>query len=86
MTQSAQTYPDWPGAMKRRTAAAYLDLAEAAFEREVAVGALPPPILLGGKPHWRKVALDNALGMLAGEEAVPEYIRRFEERRAKRTT
>jgi hypothetical protein len=72
--------------MRRKTAAAYLDLAEAAFEREVAIGVLPPSFLLGGKPHWRKEALDKALAIIAGDDQVPEHIRRFEERHAKQTT
>ncbi|MBB4857209.1 excisionase family DNA binding protein [Novosphingobium chloroacetimidivorans] len=76
----ASTLPDWPGAMKRKTAAAYLDLSEAAFDRDVAAGVLPPSFVLGGKPHWRKEALDKALELLCGDGPVPEHIRRFEER------
>lgn len=80
----ASTLPDWPGAMKRKTAAAYLDVSEAAFDRDVSAGALPPSFILGGRPHWRKEALDKAMALLCGEDPVPEHIRRFEERHNRR--
>lgn len=56
-----------PAAMKRATAAAYCDLTVPAFEREVAAGRLPQPIMLGGTLHWRQAAIDAALAGLAGE-------------------
>lgn len=52
--------------MLRKTAAAYCELSEAAFEREVASGALPMPVLLGGKPHWHREQIDQHLADLAG--------------------
>lgn len=58
--------PYWPAAMLRKTAAAYLDMSEAAFQREVACGALPLPIVLGGKPHWHRDAIDQRLADLSG--------------------
>jgi hypothetical protein len=55
--------------MKRATAAAYCDLSEAAFEREVHSGRLPPAVRLGGSEHWHKDAIDAALAFLAGDRA-----------------
>lgn len=55
--------------MTRGRAAHYCDLSEASFEREVAAGRLPHPVKLGGKDHWSRVALDEALERLAGESA-----------------
>jgi hypothetical protein len=55
--------------MTRARAAHYCDLPEAEFEREVAAGTLPPPILLGRKPHWSRKDLDERLDMLAGGDA-----------------
>lgn len=57
----------WPAMMKRKTAAEYADLSEAAFVREVAAGRLPPAIIFGGREHWRKEAIDKALDLLSGE-------------------
>ena len=58
--------------MRRRTAAEYVDLSEAAFEREVAAGRLPCATLLGGKDHWDRFALDAALNRISGH-AEPDY-------------
>lgn len=58
-------YP--PRMMKRQTAAHYCDLSIAAFEREVASGTLPQPVMLGGKEHWCRSALDRALDVLSGD-------------------
>lgn len=44
----------WPRMLKRKTAAQYCDLSEAAFEREVVAGRLPAPVMLGGREHSRK--------------------------------
>jgi hypothetical protein len=59
--------PYWPRMMRRATAAAYCDLTEAGFEREVAAGRLPLPVPLDGKDHWSRVTLDEYLARLAGE-------------------
>lgn len=56
----------WPAMMLRKTAAAYCDLSEAAFEREVNAGRLPTPIMFGGKQHWHRVSLDKDLERIAG--------------------
>lgn len=52
--------------MKRQTAAQYCDMSVAAFEREIIGGRLPSPVLLGGREHWCKNALDKALDQIAG--------------------
>lgn len=59
--------PYWPAAMTRKEAAAYLCLSEAKFEQEVNAGTLPLPIELGGRPHWSRRKLDEALEVLHGE-------------------
>lgn len=67
----------WPQAMKRKTAAAYLDMSEAAFEREVFQGRLPASFVLGGREHWLRDAIDRALDHLSGSHKVePDYRRR----------
>ena len=66
----------WPAMMKRQTAASYCDLSEAAFEREVAGGRLPPPVTLGGRDHWSKAAMDRALSLISGE-GMSDAERRF---------
>lgn len=53
--------PDWPQAMKRKTAAAYCDLTETAFAQEVSSRRLPQPAILGGQEHWHRQAIDEAL-------------------------
>ena len=63
----------WPRMMRRRTAAEYVDMTEAAFEREVLAGRLPSPVLLGGRDHWDRFALDEALNQIAGITAEPDY-------------
>lgn len=70
----------WPALMKRKTAAEYLDMSEAAFEREVAGGRLPASIMVGGREHWRKDALDSAIARLSGDVEMPPHLRRFHER------
>lgn len=75
----------WPGMLKRKTAAEYLDMSEAAFEREVSAGRIPQPVTLGNRPHWRKDAIDAALARLTGDGdgAEPDYIRETRERYGK---
>ena len=70
----------WPAMLTKRTAMAYLDLSDTAFEREIAAGRLPPGVLFGGRPHWYRAALDNALAVIAGGDR-QDHIARFEERR-----
>ncbi|GFM29226.1 hypothetical protein [Novosphingobium sp. PY1] len=66
----------WPAMMKRKTAAEYCDMTEAAFEREIIAGRLPAGIMFGGREHWRKSALDAAFERLTGD-VMPEYRRRL---------
>ena len=58
--------PFWPAMMLQKTAAAYCELSVAAFEREVATGTLPMPVILGGKPHWHREQIDAMLADLSG--------------------
>jgi len=58
--------PYWPAMMLRKTAAAYLDMSEPAFEREVSSGTLPMPVILGNKPHWHREQIDAMLADLTG--------------------
>ena len=73
-----KSWPDWPAAMKRASAAAYCDMSIASFDREVAMGRLPSPILLGGLDHWTRTSIDQQLEVLENEsldwrKEVPMY-------------
>lgn len=70
----------WPAMMARKTAVEYLDISEAAFEREIAAGRLPDGVLFGGKPHWRKDVLDKALAVITGETPPDDFVARFYEK------
>lgn len=73
--------PDWPQAMRKKTAAAYCDLSSGAFEREIVNGRLPTSFILGGREHWHKPALDAALDRITGgAEPEPEYLREWREK------
>ena len=67
MTHSA--LPNWPAMMKRSLAARYCDLTPVEFEREIAEGKLPQPVMLGKAEHWSRSGLDKALDALAGDGA-----------------
>ena len=73
----------WPALMLKKTALAYLDMGERAFEAEIASGRFPHPVLVGGRQHWRKDAIDRAISILGGEH-MPDHIREFEEKIAAR--
>ena len=60
------SYP-WPAMMRKETAAAYLDLSIAAFDREVISGILPGGHMFGGRHRWSKKQIDAALERLTGE-------------------
>lgn len=64
----ALRFPDWPEMMRQRTAAAYLDLSESAFIREVYRTTLPNPVLLGGRQSWSRQELDAAIAKLLTRE------------------
>lgn len=75
------TAPYWPIVMKRATAAAYCDMSVASFEKEVALGRLPGPFVIGGLRHWSRKDIDQHIDLLAGgvdnwEAAVPMYAKR----------
>lgn len=74
----------WPAMLTKKTAMAYLDLPETAFEREIAAGRIPDGVMFGGKLHWYKAALDKALAVIAGEAAPEEAIERFRQRIARK--
>lgn len=77
MTVHGRIIAAWPALMKRKTAAEYLDMSEAAFEREMLAGRLPMPVVVGGREHWRRDAIDKALDLLSGstvqDSGEPEY-------------
>lgn len=55
----------WPMMMQRKTAAAYCDLTEVAFEREVTAGRDLCQRCLGSN-HWHREALDKEIARIAG--------------------
>jgi len=57
--------------MQRATAAHYCDMSPADFEREVAGGRLPEPVLMSGGERWSRRAIDACLERLSGE--VPDW-------------
>lgn len=65
-------YPYPPRMMTRARASHYCDLSEAEFEREVMAGNLPAPVMLGKRPHWSRIGLDEALAQLAGD-SLPDW-------------
>jgi predicted DNA-binding transcriptional regulator AlpA len=71
MRQTIET-PDWPGAMRKTTAARYLELSVSEFDREVAAGRLPASFMLGRGEHWLKRAIDEALASMR-EDASPDW-------------
>lgn len=67
----------WPRMLKRDKAAAYCDLSVAAFEREIVAGRLPAGVMLGGREHWCKNALDKALDQLTGGNSADDWEKDF---------
>ena len=65
----ASSAPDWPGMMRRATAASYCDMKVAEFEGEVASGRFPAPVLVGREERWSRKRLDEALDRLTGTTA-----------------
>lgn len=59
--------PSWPLLMRRQLAALYCDLSVSEFEREVAEGRLPMPLLVGNHEHWSKAQIDKQVAILLGE-------------------
>lgn len=73
----------WPAMMRRKTAAEYVDMSEAAFEREIIAGRLPAGVIFGGREHWSREAIDRALATLTGAGSEPDYVREMKERYGK---
>ena len=67
----------WPQLMRRKTAAAYLDMSVETMERQINAGKLPTSVLIGRIEYWRKDAIDAALVRLDG--GIPDYEREFYE-------
>lgn len=70
----------WPRMLKRQTAAQYCDLSVPSFEREIIAGRLPAGVMLGGREHWCRNALDKALDALTGAGSEPDYIKEMKAR------
>ena len=77
----------WPAAMKRKTAAAYLDLTPDGFDSWVRAGIIPGPIVkreqAGDKVRktrrWHREAIDAALNKHSGiEQYAPDPLREWE--------
>jgi hypothetical protein len=68
----ARSIPDWPRMMRRTTAALYLDMTTAEFEREMTAGKVPMPVIFGGSERWSRVLLDECIERLTGER-VPDW-------------
>lgn len=51
--------PDWPALMTAPMAAAFLSLSEADFNRGVAHGVLPAPLMVIGRTLWSRAALER---------------------------
>ncbi len=57
--RGATALPYWPRVLRREKAAAYLDLSVSLFDREVAEGRLPPPVVItAGVKGWVRDVLD----------------------------
>lgn len=53
--------PHWPALLDKAMAARYCSLSQAAFEREVATGRLPMPVIIGDRERWHRRAIDDSL-------------------------
>ena len=67
----------WPSLMRRKTAAAYLDMSVETLERQIIAGKLPTSVLIGRIEYWRKDAIDAALARL--DSGMPDYEQEFYE-------
>jgi hypothetical protein len=56
----------WPAMMRLTTAAAYLKMSSAAYQREVFTGVMPDPVRFRGKEAWSKKQIDEAIDRLVG--------------------
>jgi hypothetical protein len=49
---------DWPGFMRKSTAAKYCDMSVVDFEKAVMSGEMPMPIRINGEPRWVRADID----------------------------
>jgi len=71
----------WPAAMTRKTVLEYLEIGEASLEREIIAGRLPSAVMIGGRQHWHKDAIDKALERIAsGGQTEPDFRQRMKQR------
>lgn len=66
--------PDWPAFMRRATAAQFVDMSPAAFERAVTAGELPLPQRIAGEERWSRDAILRHLGAGYGDD-LPDWRR-----------
>ena len=57
---ASRSAPNWPGFMRRSTAARYCDMTASQFEAAVASGDLPLPQIIGGEERWSLAAIDKS--------------------------
>lgn len=60
----------WPGFMSVETAAAYCDMRRTEFQKAVAVGDMPQPVLINGQERWRLADLENAFESVPVESEI----------------
>lgn len=67
--------------MQRDMAASYVSMSVPKFHEEITLGRLPASIMIGGREHWCRKALDAAVDRLVnGEAEVPDYVRKMREK------
>lgn len=67
------SFRPWPRMMKRKTVCEYLEISEAALEREIVAGRLPHPIVLGNGEHWSSAEIEAYLGRMTGEAEADDW-------------
>jgi len=72
--------PEWPGLMRRKTAALYLELSEGKFTKLVAAQRIPASVLIDTERRWRKVDLDAFIATTSPEGGPSGTNPDFEER------
>lgn len=78
---TAPALPGWPRLLQREMAARYLSMSVPKFHEEITLGNLPASIMIGGREHWCRKALDAAVDRLVnGEAEVPDYERELNEK------
>jgi predicted DNA-binding transcriptional regulator AlpA len=59
----------WPALMLKKTLLEYLEIGEESLYREIDAGRLPSAVMIGGRQHWHRDAVDEALKRIAGGQA-----------------